>query len=219
MKNEMDGTGRMHLGEQKLIWTRNFSEEQHDTHFWPQKKWRNFGTLKVEPADQRLRRYKSNCLRHVTRMNSSRMAKTKLNYRTNGRRRLGRPLKRLLDEAETGLLRPNWWRIWWWWNSHQVCVGNPAGNSSVGKWGRGGYYIIKHLKEKRVRYGRNSFLLQQEPVESFYKQGAQNSGSFWTRLLAFSFSRRALLRTARWLVRSKLATYIDGTLEANNLEK
>jgi hypothetical protein len=31
-----------------------------------------------------------------------------LNYRTNGRRRrLGRPLKRLLDRAETGLLRPN----------------------------------------------------------------------------------------------------------------
>ena len=26
-----------------------------------------------------------------------------LNYRPNGRRRLGRPLKRLLDEAETGL--------------------------------------------------------------------------------------------------------------------
>jgi len=30
-----------------------------------------------------------------------------LNYATNERRRLGRPLKRLLDEAETGLLRPN----------------------------------------------------------------------------------------------------------------
>ena len=30
-----------------------------------------------------------------------------LNYRPNGRRRLGKPLKRLLDEAETGLLRPH----------------------------------------------------------------------------------------------------------------
>jgi len=29
------------------------------------------------------------------------------NYRPNGRRRLGIPLKRLLDEAETGLSRPN----------------------------------------------------------------------------------------------------------------
>jgi hypothetical protein len=32
-------------------------------------------------------------------------------YRSNGRRRLGRPLKRLLDEAETGLSRPNSWRM------------------------------------------------------------------------------------------------------------
>ena len=30
-----------------------------------------------------------------------------LNYRPNGRRRLGRALKRLSDEAETGLSRPN----------------------------------------------------------------------------------------------------------------
>jgi len=30
-----------------------------------------------------------------------------LNYRPNGRRRLGRPLKRLLDEIETGLSIPN----------------------------------------------------------------------------------------------------------------
>jgi len=30
-----------------------------------------------------------------------------LNYTPNGRTRLGRPLKRLLDEAETGLSRPN----------------------------------------------------------------------------------------------------------------
>jgi len=29
-------------------------------------------------------------------------------YRPNGRRRFGRPLKKLLDEAETGLSRPNW---------------------------------------------------------------------------------------------------------------
>ena len=28
-------------------------------------------------------------------------------YRTNGGRQRGRPLKRKLDEAETGLLRPN----------------------------------------------------------------------------------------------------------------
>jgi len=48
--------------------------------------------LKLEPADEKLRRYKSNWLRHVTRMNSNRMPKIMLNYRPNGRRRLWRPL-------------------------------------------------------------------------------------------------------------------------------
>ena len=62
--------------------------------------------LKVEPADEKLIRFKSNWLRHVTRMNKS-MPKVMLNYGTNGRRRLERPLKRLLDKVETGLSRPN----------------------------------------------------------------------------------------------------------------
>jgi hypothetical protein len=64
--------------------------------------------LKAEPVHEKLRRYKSNCLRHVTRMNSSRMAKIVLNCRPNRRRRLGRPSKRLLDEGVTGLSRPDW---------------------------------------------------------------------------------------------------------------
>jgi len=64
--------------------------------------------LKAEPADDKLRRRKSNWLQHVTGMNSSRMAKIMLNCRPNGRRRLGRSLKRLLDEAEMGLSGPNW---------------------------------------------------------------------------------------------------------------
>jgi hypothetical protein len=34
-----------------------------------------------------------------------------LNYRKNGRRRFGRRLKRLLDQAETGLSRPNSYRM------------------------------------------------------------------------------------------------------------
>ena len=54
----------------------------------------------VESDDEKLR-YKSNWLRHATRLN--RMPKIMLNYKPYGRIRLGRSLKRLLDEAETGL--------------------------------------------------------------------------------------------------------------------
>jgi hypothetical protein len=38
------------------------------------------------------------------------VAKIVLNCRWNVRRRLGRPSKRLLDEGETGLSRPDWCR-------------------------------------------------------------------------------------------------------------
>jgi hypothetical protein len=38
--------------------------------------------------------------------NNKRMLKIMVNCRPNGRRRIGRLLKRLLDEAETGLSRP-----------------------------------------------------------------------------------------------------------------
>jgi hypothetical protein len=50
--------------------------------------------LKVEPVDKNVRRYKSNWPRHVTRINSSGMSKVVQNCGQNGRRRLGRPLKR-----------------------------------------------------------------------------------------------------------------------------
>jgi hypothetical protein len=59
----------------------------------------------MEPLDKKLRRFKSSWLRHVTRVNKYRVTKITLNYRPNGRRRLGRRLKRLLYEAETGLSR------------------------------------------------------------------------------------------------------------------
>jgi hypothetical protein len=61
--------------------------------------------LGVEPLDEKVRRHQSNWLRRVTRMNK-RMPKIMLNYKPNGRRRIGRPLKKLLNEAETGLSRP-----------------------------------------------------------------------------------------------------------------
>ena len=63
--------------------------------------------LKAEPADVKLRRYKSNWLRHVTRMDNNRMPKIMLNYRPNGQTKLGRTLKRLLDKAARGLSRPH----------------------------------------------------------------------------------------------------------------
>jgi hypothetical protein len=67
--------------------------------------------MRVEQFEEKIRRWKSNRLRHVTRMNKNRMLKIMLNYRPNGRRRFGRPLKRLSDAAGTRLSRPNSWRI------------------------------------------------------------------------------------------------------------
>jgi hypothetical protein len=55
--------------------------------------------LTVEPVDKKLRRYKSKWLLRVTKMNSSGMAKIMLNCRPNGRRRLGKSMTILLDEA------------------------------------------------------------------------------------------------------------------------
>jgi len=63
--------------------------------------------VKAEPADWKLRRYKSKCLWHETRINSNRTPKIILNYGPDKQRQLGRPFKRLLDETKTGLSRPD----------------------------------------------------------------------------------------------------------------
>ena len=82
------------------------------TRFWTTKDLKKFlEELAAEPIDRKLRSYRTDWLRRVTRMDSSRMLKIMLNSRPNGRRRLGRPLKRLLGGVETGLLRSNWWRM------------------------------------------------------------------------------------------------------------
>jgi hypothetical protein len=39
--------------------------------------------LKVESVHEKLRRYKANWLKHVTRMNNNRMLKIRLNHRSN----------------------------------------------------------------------------------------------------------------------------------------
>jgi len=71
---------------------------------------RNEEILEELKVDEKLRRYKLNCLWYVTEI-LKRIPKIMLNYRQNGRRCLRRLLNRLLDEAETGLSGPNWWRI------------------------------------------------------------------------------------------------------------
>jgi hypothetical protein len=40
--------------------------------------------FKEEPVDEKLRRYKSKRLLHITRMNNHRMSKIMLSYRPNG---------------------------------------------------------------------------------------------------------------------------------------
>jgi hypothetical protein len=73
----------------------------------------------------------------------NRMPKVMLNCRPNGRRRLGRPLKRLLDEAETGLLRPN---SWW-----MMIALNFALNSIICLWNKWtSRKIRRHIKSHRT---------------------------------------------------------------------
>jgi hypothetical protein len=84
-----------------------FQENNRRHTFGPQRNEEILEELKVEPIDEKLRRYKSNWLRQVKKMHSNRMPNVMLNYRPTGWRRLGRPLKRLSEKAETGLLAPN----------------------------------------------------------------------------------------------------------------
>ena len=63
--------------------------------------------LKIESDDEKLRRYKSNCPQRAVKMNKM-MPKTMFAYGQNELSRLGRPLKKLLGEAEIDLLSPNY---------------------------------------------------------------------------------------------------------------
>ncbi|KAJ4434386.1 hypothetical protein ANN_22946 [Periplaneta americana] len=63
--------------------------------------------LEVESVEEKISRYKFNWLDHVRRMENSRIPKIMMQYKLRGHRRPGRPLRRLLDGAETGLQRPN----------------------------------------------------------------------------------------------------------------
>ncbi|KAJ4428748.1 hypothetical protein ANN_25741 [Periplaneta americana] len=52
-------------------------------------------------------RWAGHVAHHVRRMENSRIPKIMMQYKPRGHRRPGRPFKRLLDGAETGLQRPN----------------------------------------------------------------------------------------------------------------
>jgi hypothetical protein len=61
------------------------------------------GGLKVESADENIRRYNTNWLQRIQTMDSNRMLKLMLNCGQNRQRRLGTTLNGLPDESETGL--------------------------------------------------------------------------------------------------------------------
>jgi hypothetical protein len=63
---------------------------QNNSRYTPFEHKRKEGILekmKVEPLDEKLRRYKSSSVRHVTRMNKNMVTKITLNYRPHGKRR------------------------------------------------------------------------------------------------------------------------------------
>jgi hypothetical protein len=67
--------------------------------------------LDVTPLEDKLCTYRHKWFQHVHRIEDNRLPKQLLNYHPKGRRRPGRPLKRLLDdmtaETETGHPGPN----------------------------------------------------------------------------------------------------------------
>ncbi|KAJ4435830.1 hypothetical protein ANN_18449 [Periplaneta americana] len=57
--------------------------------------------LEVESVEEKISRYKFNWLDHERRMENSRIPTIMMQYKSRGHRRPGRPLRRLLDGAET----------------------------------------------------------------------------------------------------------------------
>ena len=70
-------------------WRRIFQKNSLVTPFFDHKsKEEILEDLKIESVEEKLRRYKSKWLRHITIINSNRLPKIMLNYRPNGQRRL-----------------------------------------------------------------------------------------------------------------------------------
>ena len=66
-----------------------------------------------------IKQYQSKWLQHVQRMDTNRLPKQALKYKSKGRRNIGRPRKRWRDqlhlEEQDNMPNPSgtWW--WWWW--------------------------------------------------------------------------------------------------------
>jgi hypothetical protein len=71
--------------------------------------------LHVTPLEDKLCTYRHKWFKHVHRMEDNRLPKQLVNYHPKGRRRPGRPRKRLLDDmtAETETRHPGL-NSWWW---------------------------------------------------------------------------------------------------------
>ena len=63
--------------------------------FWPPKEWRNFGRVENRTSWWETKTIQIELVTTCNKMNNYRMPKIILNYRPNGRKRLGRPWKRL----------------------------------------------------------------------------------------------------------------------------
>jgi hypothetical protein len=53
--------------------------------------------LKMQPVVEKINNYKNKWIRHVRQMDRARLPRAILKYQPAGRRKQGRPLKRLLD--------------------------------------------------------------------------------------------------------------------------
>jgi hypothetical protein len=79
----------------------------------------------VTPLEDKLCTYRHKWFQHVHTTEGNRLPKQLLNYHPKGRRRPGRPLKRLLDDmtAETETCRPG---LNSWWNMMMMIVSFPS---------------------------------------------------------------------------------------------
>ena len=77
--------------------------------------------LGVQNVVKEIIQYQQKWLQHLQRMDTNRIPKQSLEYRSKGRRNIGRPRKRWedhlhLEDQETGNTpKPSWTWWWWWW--------------------------------------------------------------------------------------------------------